>query len=97
MGRARRRGRRAAIGCIAADLDNNGALDLIAAGRRRVAHLAGGWQITSLQALPTPPDGEVFSVVDLNGDGMLDLVGVSRGGRATSMARQRHGAAITGR
>ena len=66
---------------IAADLDNNGALDLIASGRGETrAWLADGSH--QLQALAAAPAGDVFSVVDLNTDGMLDLVGVT-GGRPT--------------
>jgi len=66
---------------IAADLDNNGALDLIGSGggQTRV------WLADDrhrLQPLPAAPAGEVFSAVDLNADGMLDLVGVADG-RAT--------------
>jgi tetratricopeptide (TPR) repeat protein len=66
---------------IAADLDNNGALDLIASGRgeTRTWLASGGPQ---LQPLAASPSGDVFSVTDLNGDGMLDMVGVA-GGRPT--------------
>ena len=66
---------------IAADLDNNGALDLIASGRGQTRiWLADGSH--QLQPLAAAIAGDVFSVADLTGDGMLDLVGVS-GGRAT--------------
>jgi tetratricopeptide (TPR) repeat protein len=66
---------------LAADLDNNGAVDLVASGQGqvRIWLASGGYQ---LQPLAAAPSGDVFSVVDLNGDGSLDLVGVS-GGRAT--------------
>jgi tetratricopeptide (TPR) repeat protein len=66
---------------IAADLDNNGALDLIASGggQTRVWLADGSHQ---LQPLAAAPVGDVFSVADLNADGMLDLVGVT-GGRPT--------------
>ena len=66
---------------IAADLDNNGALDLIASGggQTRIWLADGSHQLQPLSAAPT---GDVFSVVDLNSDGMLDLIGVS-GGRPT--------------
>jgi tetratricopeptide (TPR) repeat protein len=66
---------------IPADLDNNGALDLIASGdgQSRV-WLAGVDHV--LQALSAAPQGDVFSVFDMNGDGFLDLIGAS-GGRAT--------------
>ncbi|HLG55212.1 MAG TPA: FG-GAP-like repeat-containing protein [Vicinamibacterales bacterium] len=71
---------------IAADLDNNGALDLIAAGTgaSRIwladAHHA-------LQPLPSTLQGAVSSVLDLNGDGTLDLVGVSAGRAARWLGR----------
>jgi tetratricopeptide (TPR) repeat protein len=63
---------------IAADLDNNGALDLIGSGggQTRIWLADGSHQ---LQPLSAAPAGDVFSVVDLNSDGMLDLVGVSSG------------------
>lgn len=63
---------------IAADLDNNGALDLIASGRNetRIWLVDGSHR---LQRLPASPAGDVFSVVDLNADGMLDMVGVAAG------------------
>jgi hypothetical protein len=66
---------------IAADLDNNGALDLVASsgGDTRIWLADGSHQLQSLAAAPS---GDVFSVVDLNDDGMLDLVGVT-GGRPT--------------
>jgi tetratricopeptide (TPR) repeat protein len=66
---------------IATDLDNNGALDLIAsgAGQTRIWLADGSHR---LQPLAPTPAGDVFSVADLNGDGMLDLVGVT-GGRPT--------------
>jgi tetratricopeptide (TPR) repeat protein len=61
-----------------ADMDNNGALDLIVSGagstRIRLAGAAG-----DLTRAPLSVDGDVFSVADVNGDGQLDLVGVSNG------------------
>ena len=67
---------------IAADLDNNGALDLIGSGggQTRIWLADGSHQLQPLGA--TAPSGDVFSAVDLNSDGMLDLVGVT-GGRPT--------------
>ena len=66
---------------LAADLDNNGALDLIASGggNTRLWLADGSHQ---LQPLAAAPSGDVFSAVDLNADGVLDLVGVA-GGRPT--------------
>jgi tetratricopeptide (TPR) repeat protein len=63
---------------ILADLDNNGALDVLAsaAGRARV-WLAGDGSGFKMLGGELPVD--VFSVVDLNGDGQLDLAGLSNG------------------
>jgi len=56
-----------------ADLDNNGALDLIAAGgfESRIWLADERHQLAGLQATP---EGEVFGVADFNGDGRLDLL-----------------------
>ena len=61
-----------------ADVDNNGALDLVVsgAGRTRI-WLAGA--ANDFARAPLSVDGDVFSVADMNGDGQLDLVGVSDG------------------
>jgi tetratricopeptide (TPR) repeat protein len=61
-----------------ADLDNNGALDLVASGTGRSRVWLAGNQ-GAFQPLATTPDAEIFGVVDLNGDGQLDLVGLSNG------------------
>src|SRR5206468_1150838 len=58
------------------DLDNNGSPDLVASGNGR----SGFWlstdtgQFTPLQRTPS---AEIFSIVDLNDDGQLDLVGIA--------------------
>ena len=63
---------------LLADLDNNGALDLTASG-------AVGTRIwlsderSVLEAFPTPPSVHALSVIDLNGDGWLDFVGLQGG------------------
>jgi hypothetical protein len=58
---------------IVADLDNNGALDLIASGdfESRIWLSDASHQLTGLQATP---EGEIFAVVDRNSDGRLDLI-----------------------
>lgn len=63
----------------AADLDNNGALDLVASSATgTMVWLAG--EDRSLRALPGRVDAEVLAVADLTGDGRLDLVGLAVGG-----------------
>jgi hypothetical protein len=63
---------------IVGDLDNNGAVDLIAAG--------GGTSLIwladenhQLEALPMAPAGQTFAAVDRNGDGRLDLAALDMG------------------
>jgi tetratricopeptide (TPR) repeat protein len=60
-----------------ADLDNNGALDLIASGPGRSGVWLGGAG-GGLSPLSTMPE-EVFNVADLGNDGQLDLVALSDG------------------
>ncbi|HEY2158839.1 MAG TPA: FG-GAP-like repeat-containing protein, partial [Isosphaeraceae bacterium] len=65
---------------FAADLDNNGATDLVASGT------SGGWIALGdasgrFRTILAPKDLRVFSVADLNGDGTLDLVGLDGHGR----------------
>lgn len=61
-----------------ADVDNNGALDLVASGpgHSRV-WLAD--ERNEFRRSPSALDAEIFSVVDLDNDGQLDLVGLSEG------------------
>jgi tetratricopeptide (TPR) repeat protein len=66
---------------ITADLDNNGALDLIASGEGQSRIWLSGVDY-ALQPMDTAPQGDVSAVLDLNADGFLDLVGASDG-RAT--------------
>lgn len=61
-----------------ADLDNNGALDIVASGgglvRVWLADAKGAFQ-----PLAGVPDADVTGVIDLDGDGLLDLVGIAGG------------------
>ncbi len=71
---------------LLADLDNNGALDVLASG-------ASGTRIwladerSRLEPLDAEVDAEVFAASDLTGDGLLDLVGV-RDGTPVRLAAQ---------
>jgi tetratricopeptide (TPR) repeat protein len=71
---------------LLADLDNNGALDLLASG---VAG-TGVWladETHQFTRLPAALDVDVSSAADLDGDGRLDAVGVQAGRPATLMNR----------
>ena len=63
---------------LLADLDNNGALDVLASG-------ASGTQLwladerSLLEPLDAGVDAEIFAAYDLTGDGLLDLVGIRQG------------------
>jgi len=79
---------------MAADLDNNGALDLIVSGARSaagsVSHVWLANEAYVLKSLPGPV-AEVWAVSDLNGDGWLDLVGLDDAGPARWLTRGRLG------
>jgi hypothetical protein len=62
---------------IVADLDNNGALDVIASSKMSRIWLAG--QNQQLAAMPTSPETQIVGVVDRNGDGRLDLASIAMG------------------
>ena len=60
------------------DLDNNGALDVVASGAERSRVWLGDAR-NELRLLAAAPDLDVHSVADMNTDGQLDLVGLSGG------------------
>ena len=63
---------------IPADLDNNGALDLLASGSAGTRVWLSD-ERSRLEPLETDITAEVFGVADLDADGWLDLVGVEQG------------------
>jgi hypothetical protein len=63
---------------LVADLDNNGALDLIASSPSG-SHMWLANQSQQLEALPASPDAQIFAAVDRNGDGRLDLAAIAMG------------------
>jgi tetratricopeptide (TPR) repeat protein len=73
-----------------ADLDNNGALDLVASGPGRTAIWLAGDQL-DFGALRGVPEVEVFSIADLSGDGLLDLVGLAGGQPVRLLGRSNRG------
>ncbi len=66
-----------------ADLDNNGALDLVVSGPAPTAIWLSK-ESRTLQRLNTLIDADIWNVLDLSADGQLDLVGLS-GGRAVRL------------
>ena len=68
---------------LLADLDNNGALDVVASGGDR-SRVWLGDERNELRLLAAARDLDVRSVADLNADGHLDLIGLS-GGRAVRL------------
>ncbi len=63
---------------VVADLDNNGALDLIAASQA-TSQIWLANESLQLQPLPISLQARVFAAVDRNGDGRLDLATISMG------------------
>jgi tetratricopeptide (TPR) repeat protein len=62
------------VGLALADVDNNGAIDLVAAGPAVSAVWLGNVD-GSFQRSPQSPSLSMSSVIDMNNDGRLDLVG----------------------
>jgi cytochrome c-type biogenesis protein CcmH/NrfG len=72
---------------LVADLDNNGGLDLVISlptgGRVWLSDARGHFQL-----LDHPLAGRIFSIVDLTGDGKLDLLGLSETGQPLRLVNQ---------
>ena len=82
--------RPAAARMVAADLDNNGALDLLVSGAAGTfVWLAGEDRV--LRPLAAAIGGEVWDAVDLDGDGLLDLLGAVDGRPSRFLARGTRG------
>ena len=65
---------------LPADLDNNGALDLLGSGPQGTrVWLADERSVLREDALDPPITAEIFGIADLDDDGWLDLVGVEEG------------------
>lgn len=72
---------------LTADLDNNGALDLVAsAGNTAQAWLQDGQGLFA--PLAAPIAGRVFAAADMTGTGKLDLIGLSATGEATKFVNK---------
>ncbi|HXG64184.1 MAG TPA: FG-GAP-like repeat-containing protein [Blastocatellia bacterium] len=76
-----------AIRLLAADLDNNGGLDAIAAGPGGAAAWLNDTQ-WKLNPLAAALNARIFSIADLTGDGRLDLVGVSDTGQPVRLTNK---------
>ena len=73
---------------LLADLDNNGALDLLGSGPAGTrVWLADERSVLRAEPFGAPLAAEVFGVVDLDADGRLDLVGVEDGAPVRLMGR----------
>ena len=73
---------------LLADLDNNGALDLLGSGPAGTrAWLADERSVLRDIPLEAPAAAEVFGIADLNADGWLDLVGVENGAPVRFLGR----------
>src|SRR5687767_7412212 len=63
---------------LLADLDNNGSVDVLGSGAGRIAMWLSD-EKGGLQELTPAPAAQVLGAVDLNADGMLDLLGLAAG------------------
>ena len=63
---------------LLADLDNNGALDVLASGASGT-RLWLADELSRLDPFDAGVEAEIFAAADLTGDGLLDLVGVRNG------------------
>ena len=75
---------------LTGDLDNNGALDLVAAGAGESRIWLAGEDFR-LQGFQATPEGEARSLLDLNADGHLDLAGVAAAGPVRLLGRGQAG------
>ena len=69
-----------AVTLLTEDLDNNGAIDIIVAGPRS-AHVLLGDESFKYTELPATVEMRVCSLLDVNGDGRLDFLGLSTAGK----------------
>jgi Tfp pilus assembly protein PilF len=72
---------------LAGDLDNNGVLDLVLAGPRQ-AHIFLADELGKYSKLGEPIALQAFAILDTDGDGRLDLVGLSADGQPTRARNQ---------
>jgi hypothetical protein len=76
-----------AASLVAGDLDNNGAVDLIAPQREGAAVFLGDGAGRFDRLAASPVGVDVRAVADLNGDGRLELIGLAGGQPTTLMAK----------
>jgi hypothetical protein len=72
-----------AAGLLVADLDNNGAADLVATARS-AAHVVLRGPANASRALTQPIHLDARTAADMDGDGRVDLVGLTQDGHAAA-------------